>query len=49
LDATSLSPLQAEIDQFWQSLVDEVPVTEHRDMCHMLERKINDMKQQHGW
>ena len=49
LDATSLSPLQAEIDRFWQSLVDEVPVTEHRDMCRMLERKINDMKQQHGW
>lgn len=41
--------LQAEIDRFWQSLVDEVPVTEHRDMCRMLERKINDMKQQHGW
>lgn len=43
------SPLQVDIDRFWQSLVDEVPVTEHRDMCRMLERKINDLKQQHGW
>jgi len=43
------SSLEAELDRFWQTLTDETPVTEHRNMCRILKRKIAAMEVQHGW
>lgn len=43
------SSIEADIDRFWQALTDEIPVTEHRIMCWLLTRKIEDMEQQRGW
>jgi hypothetical protein len=43
------SPLEAEVDRFWESLTEEVPVTAHRVMCRLLRQKIDEMEQQHGW
>lgn len=43
------SPLEADIDRFWQLLMDEVPVVEHRDMCIILRRKLDDLQKRNGW
>lgn len=43
------SSLEDEVDRFWQMLTEEVPVTEHRDMCRRLKRKIAAMESEKGW
>lgn len=43
------SSLEDELDRFWQTLTEEVPVTEHRDMCRWLKRKIAAMESEKGW
>jgi len=48
-EGTCDSPLEADVNRFWEALTDEVPVTEHREMCRILRQKINAMEQQNGW
>ena len=49
LVATSGAALDVQIDHFLLALMDEVPVTEHREMCHRLKCRITEMEQQRGW
>lgn len=48
-EATAGSPLEADIDRFLQMLLDETPVTEHRDACRLLKQKITVIEKQRGW
>jgi len=48
-EGTCDSPLEAEVNRFWEALTDEVPVTEYREMCRILRQKINAMEHQNGW
>jgi hypothetical protein len=48
-EATAGSSLEADIDRFLQMLMDETPVTEHRDMCRLLKRKVAAIEKQRGW
>lgn len=48
-EAPTCSSLEVDIDRFWQTLTDDIPVTEHRDMCRLLKQKIAAMEQQHSW
>jgi len=48
-EATVSSPLEADIDRFLQMLLDETPVTEHRDACRLLKQKITAIEKQRGW